>query len=120
MKPMIPSFRRTLAAAGVLAMLSASAHAASWSTLAGTAPGGTGLMMLLTDGTVMVKTGNAAWSRLSPSASGSYVDGTWSALASMSTGRLYFASNVLTDGRVFVLGGEYSGPNMSANWTNTG
>jgi hypothetical protein len=120
MKPMIPSFRRTLAAAGVLAMLSASAHAASWSTLAGTAPGGTGLMMLLTDGTVMVKTGNAAWSRLSPSATGSYVDGTWSPLASMSTGRLYFASNVLTDGRVFVLGGEYSGPNMSANWTNTG
>jgi hypothetical protein len=113
-------FKRTLAAAGVLALFSAGAHAASWSTLASAAPGGTGVMMLLTDGTVMVKTGNAAWSRLSPSATGSYVNGTWSALAPMSTGRLYFASNVLQDGRVFVLGGEYSGPNMSANWNNTG
>jgi hypothetical protein len=114
------SFKRTLAAAGVLAAFAGGAQAASWSTLTNAAPGGTGVMMLLTDGTVMVKTGNANWSRLSPSATGSYVNGTYSALAPMSTGRLYFASNVMQDGRVFVLGGEYSGATMSANWTNTG
>nr|WP_276598271.1 kelch repeat-containing protein [Roseateles koreensis] len=36
----------------------------------------------------------------------------------MSTPRLYFASHVLRDGRVWVLGGEYSGGHN--NWTNTG
>lgn len=114
------NFKHTLAAAGVLALLAGGAQAATWTQLAHAAPGGTGIMMQLTDGTVMVKTGNAAWSRLSPSATGSYANGTWTALAPMSTGRLYFASQVLNDGRVFVLGGEYSGPSMSANWNNTG
>ena len=114
------NFKRTLAAAGVLALMAAGAQAATWTTLAHAAPGGTGLMLQLTDGTVMVKSGNAAWSRLSPAANGSYADGAWSALAPMGTGRLYFASQVLQDGRVWVLGGEYSGPSMAANWTNTG
>jgi hypothetical protein len=114
------NFKRTLAAAGVLALMAAGAQAATWTTLTHAAPGGTGIMLQLTDGTVMVKSGNAAWSRLSPAANGSYADGTWSSLASMGTGRLYFASQVLQDGRVWVLGGEYSGPAMSANWTNTG
>jgi hypothetical protein len=36
----------------------------------------------------------------------------------MSTARLYFASHVLRDGRVWVLGGEYV--NGNAVWTNTG
>src|SRR5262249_7967199 len=40
--------------------------------------------------------------------------------AAMNLARLYFASNVLTDGRVFVEGGEYSGPNGAQNFTNTG
>ena len=34
--------------------------------------------------------------------------------------RLYFASNVLPDGRVFLVGGEYSGPGLPATFTNTG
>jgi hypothetical protein len=38
----------------------------------------------------------------------------------MHTARLYFASNVLPDGRVFVMGGEYSGPNTVLNLINTG
>jgi hypothetical protein len=59
-----------------------------------------------------------AWSQLTPASTGSYVSGTFSNLASMSLSRLYFASNVLTDGRVFVYGGEYS--NGSQNWTNSG
>lgn len=114
------NFKRTLAAAGVLALMAAGAQAATWTTLSHAAPGGTGIMLQLTDGTVMVKSGNAAWSRLSPAANGSYADGTWSSLAPMGTGRLYFASQVLQDGRVWVLGGEYSGPAMAANWSNTG
>jgi hypothetical protein len=38
----------------------------------------------------------------------------------MGTNRIYFASHVLNNGNLWVLGGEYSGPNLDANWTNTG
>jgi hypothetical protein len=64
-------------------------------------------MLSLPDGTVMMHDndngfGNLLnrdrWYRLTPDASGSYVNGTWSQLASMSTQRLFFASNVLPDG----------------------
>src|SRR5262249_33978946 len=44
----------------------------------------------------------------------------WSSRASMGLERLYFGSNVLPDGRVLVVGGEYSGPSGTANFTNTG
>src|SRR5438105_7209357 len=84
---------------------------AGWSALPNLAPTGIGTMMLLTDGTVMAQGGGVTsnWFRLTPDANGSYVNGTWSSIASMGTPRLYFASNVLPDGRVFILGGEYSG-----------
>jgi hypothetical protein len=68
--------------------------------------------MLLTDGTVIVHeycTPN--WHRLTPDKSGSYVNGTWSNIGSMPSdyAPLYFASQVLADGRVLVEGGEYNG-----------
>jgi hypothetical protein len=90
----------------------------TWTALASSGGGGT--MMLLSDGTAMVQGLGItnAWSRLTPDSTGSYVNGTFSNLASMNTSRLYFASNVLTDGRVFVYGGEYS--NGSQNWVNSG
>ena len=70
--------------------------------------------MLLTDGTVLVKTtagdtdaiGNT-WDRLTPDASGSYINGTWSTIAPMHFSRLYFSTQVLPDGRLYVAGGEY-------------
>lgn len=81
-----------------------------------------GTMLLLTDGSVMVESAydNQTWTKLSPDATGSYVNGTWTTLAKMSIPRLYFASHVLPDGRVFVLGGEYSGQSLNQNITNTG
>src|SRR6202045_2866624 len=70
---------------------------------------GAGTMLLLTDGTVMCQdSGSAHWWRLTPDATGSYVNGTWSALANGPNAPLYFASAVLRDGRVFVAGGEYN------------
>jgi len=66
---------------------------------------------LLTDGTVMVhEYGSQNWWRLTPDINGSYLNGTWSQLASMQSdyGPLYFASAVLADGRVLVEGGEYN------------
>src|SRR5579863_9575513 len=68
--------------------------------------------LLLTDGTVIVHeycTSN--WHRLTPDERGSYVNGTWSSINSMPSdyAPLYFASQVLPDGRVLVEGGEYNG-----------
>ena len=75
--------------------------------------------LLLTDGRVMVHQygdphnngqGMNNWWALTPDANGSYLNGTWSQLASMASnyGPLYFASAVLPDGRVIVEGGEYN------------
>ena len=77
-------------------------------------------MMLLTDGTVMVEGGLARWYRLTPDITGSYIKGTWTVLAPMSTPRLDFASQVLPSGRVWVAGGEYAGPGNPDTWTATG
>lgn len=47
------------------------------------------------------------WFRLTPDSSGSYVNGTWSSIAPMHDTRLDFESDVLTNGKVLVAGGEY-------------
>jgi hypothetical protein len=60
------------------------------------------------------------WYKLTPDNTGSYQNGTWTKTASMPAGYtpLYFASQVLPDGRVIVNGGEYL--NCNATWTNKG
>src|SRR5260370_13045717 len=66
-------------------------------------------MLLLTDGTVLSQeSGGKRWWRLWPDQHGNYINGTWSPQADMANTRLYYASAVLNDGRVFVAGGEYS------------
>ncbi len=82
----------------------------TWTKLAHAAPNGIGTMMLLSDGTVMAQGSGTVntWYKLTPDASGSYVNGTWTSRASMRVSRLYFGSNVLPDGRVFLVGGEYA------------
>jgi hypothetical protein len=76
---------------------------------------------LLTDGRVMVHSAfNGDWWALTPDANGSYVNGTWSQLASLPStyGPEYFGSAVLPDGRLVVEGGEY---NFGVqDWTNLG
>ena len=100
---------------------STSSEAAKWTQLANLAPSAAGTMLLLTDGTVMVQ-GNPVdtWMQLSPAANGSYANGTWSTLAPMSLPRLYFASHVLQSGKVWVLGGEYTGTPFGQTEANTG
>lgn len=116
------SCRRLVAAAAALALMPA-AQAATWTQLTHAPANSIETMLLLTDGTVVAHSfdnpGNI-WVKLTPAANGSYVDGTWSSIAPMGTNRLYFASHVTPDGNVWVLGGEYSGPNLQSNWTNTG
>jgi hypothetical protein len=98
----------------------------SWTKLNQTNGNNLGHMLLLTDGTVMVQNGtNAGWYRLIPDNTGSYVNGSWSNMASMSFGRQFYSSDVLQDGRVFIAGGEHpSDGNQGTNatiydpWTN--
>src|ERR1041385_673632 len=86
----------------------------TWTAVATAAPHASGGgMLLLSDGTVLVKSSSGGGSygniydRLTPNASGSYVNGTWSSIAPMISTRLYYSSQVLKDGRVYVAGGEY-------------
>jgi hypothetical protein len=81
-----------------------------------------GSMLLLTDGTVLVHEDNKGdWWKLTPSSTGSYVDGTWSKIATMPSGYTpeYFASAILPDGRMIVEGGEYNGAARGV-WTTLG
>ena len=72
---------------------------------------GIGHMLLLPDGSIMAQGGSDSptpdWFKLTPDPTGNYANGTWTQLASMSAGRLFFGSVVMQDGRVMVLGGEY-------------
>jgi hypothetical protein len=87
----------------------------TWTTLTNSPPGTNGgVSIQLTDGTIMMKSeagggdgiGNT-WYKLTPNAQGSYVNGTWTTLAPMASTRLYFSSQVLKDGKVYAIGGEY-------------
>ncbi len=76
---------------------------------------------LLTDGTVMAQSGNEQdWLKLTPDSTGSYINGTWSSIASMPTKRGSFASEILPSGKVWVMGGENYGPGEDYVWTATG
>lgn len=92
------------------------AQVGTWTALTNPCPRASGgLMLLLSDGTVMAKSNSDAgntgygnrWNKLTPDIHGSYANGTWSAMASMTNTRLYFSSQVLKDGRVYTAGGEY-------------
>lgn len=86
--------------------------AGTWTKVTANAPSQINLMLLLSDGTVMCakndfSTISKSWYRLTPNAQGSYVGGTWTTLANSIDTRLYQASQVMRDGRVFLAGGEY-------------
>jgi Kelch motif len=84
-------------------------------------PNGAGVGFLLTDGTVMFQgNGLSDWWKLIPDKTGSYVNGTWTQLASLPAGYVpdAFSSAVLADGRVLIVGGEYNNGNFAL--TNLG
>ncbi|MGH2882972.1 MAG: hypothetical protein ACRDPA_09805, partial [Solirubrobacteraceae bacterium] len=126
--PILTPFKHPTAS-GVQPNVAHTATASPWTPLVNPPPFGTpGTMLLESDGTVLVHNepdndttgGTNQWWRLTPDANGSYVDGTWSQIASMSPdySPLYFASAILPDGRMIVEGGEYIGEN--AVWSNQG
>jgi hypothetical protein len=114
---------------GSAAARAATGTASPWTPLQNQPPFGTpGTMLLESNGTVLVHDepdnnvtgGTNQWWKLTPAPDGSYIDGTWSQIASMpaSYDPLYFASAILPDGRMIVEGGEYLGENSA--WTNQG
>lgn len=84
--------------------------AGTWQPLINQPPFHTSTMLLLTDGRIMVQEeATAHWHALTPDNNGSYIHGTWSTLKAMSFWRRYYASGILRDGRVVIIGGEQSG-----------
>lgn len=82
---------------------------------------GPGSPVLLTDGTVMLAdNGCQDWWKLTPDKFGSYVNGTWTQLASLPAdySPLYHSTAVLPDGRVIIEGGEYNF--LQSMWTAQG
>ncbi len=89
------------------------AQTGTWTKITTNAPNyNEGVTLLMTDGSVICHNSSGGgygigWDRLTPNASGSYINGTWSAIAPMLYDGLYFSSQVLPDGSVYVAGGEY-------------
>ena len=82
--------------------------AGTWATLTNAPPAQVATCFLLTDGTVLAQgVSTNRWYRLTPDGSGSYTNGTWSTMANSVHAPLYYASGILRDGRLIVVGGEY-------------
>jgi len=115
---------KSIRALGILTtilLLATGSGAQTWVEVNGPPNGSGGYVevltpLLLMDGTVMMQDANnrVNWWRLTPDINGSYVNGTWSQLASSPYGPGGFASAILPDRRVIVEGGE------NLDWTNQG
>lgn len=118
-------FVKSAIAMTVLLALAGVAGAQTWKPLTNAAPAPVGPVLQLRDGRILAhedQGGNAnRWWILTPDATGSYVNGTWSTGGSMQSGYapFFFSSAVMLDGKhVIVEGGEYN--NGSAVWTTLG
>jgi hypothetical protein len=90
--------------------------AGAWQGLVHQPTFNTSTMILLSDGRIMVQEeATPHWHALIPDSHGSYINGTWSPLADMSFWRRYYASGMLKDGRIVVIGGEQSGAGGDTN-----
>jgi hypothetical protein len=101
------------------------AGAQTWTPLNNQPGADVGVMLQLRDGRILVheeQGGNSArWHLLTPDATGSYVNGTWSSGGTLPSGYApwFFGSQVLLDGKtIAVEGGEYN--NGDSVWTTLG
>ncbi len=112
---------QAVAAIVALASLPAAAQAQTWTVLKNPPSFSAGSPHLMTDGTILVQSVSTTdWYKFTPDKTGSYVNGTWSQVASLpgSYAPLYYGSEVLTDGKLIINGGEYN--NNNAVWTTLG
>ena len=81
-----------------------------WTPLSHTAPASIVQMFLLSDATVMAQFNSSSgsnWYKLTPDSLGHYIKGTWTNLPASTYVHYYGSTVVLTNGKVFVAGGEY-------------
>jgi hypothetical protein len=132
---------KSIGAALALALLPCFAHAGTWQRIkhappvpeiidpthgdADLGPGGAAAPILMTDGSVIIQ--NVGYTgadgrifKLTPDKYGSYVDGTWSELATMPYVGVGGAAAMLPDGRVILEGGEYANYELDFLLTNQG
>ena len=88
------------------------AQTGTWTAVKDTSPNyNEGVCLLMTDGSVICHSANnigyRGWDRLTPDIHGSYANGTWDTIPSNTYDRLFFSSQVLPNGNVYVAGGEY-------------
>ena len=117
---------RTLAfTSAFLCLLAGAVGAQTWTPLTNQPGANLGVMLQLRDGRILVheeQSGNSAkWHLLTPDASGSYINGTWSSGGTLPAGYApwFFGSQVLLDGKTIVIeGGEYN--SGAQDWTTKG
>jgi len=136
MKKLFPRFS-VLFLFVIIIQISSNAQTGTWTQVATNAPHyNRGVCLLMTDGTVICKNNSGGgegtgWDKLTPDIHGSYVNGRWTSIANMNNDRLFFSSQVLPSGKVYVAGGEYgAGGNygqggevydpVANTWTNCG
>ncbi|HWZ81949.1 MAG TPA: kelch repeat-containing protein [Terriglobales bacterium] len=103
--------RKKLIPAIATLVFAALSMAQTLQTIKNPPPAGVGMTFLLTDGTVLFQGAiHSRWYKLTPDINGSYLNGTWSTLATLPGAYSpdAFASSVLADGRVLIEGGEYN------------
>ena len=109
--PAMKSFRFVVVVCLPLLATFATLGAQTWTPLTNMPTFAASTALLLTDGRVLVQDSGARdWWILTPDLTGSYLGGTWirSGPLPKGYGPLYYASAVLPDGRVAILGGEYN------------
>src|SRR3984885_10154832 len=125
LKPLPP--KKTLVHAAAVTANTANTSTSPWQLLTNQPPVldpvdcGPNNPLLLTDGTVLLQdAGCQDWWKLTPDQFGSYVNGTWTQVASTPAdySPLYHSSAVLADGRVIIEGGEYNF--LTPVWTTQG
>ncbi len=91
---------------------------ATWTTLLNAPPEALQLCLLLTDASLMCQA-TQNWYRLTPTLTGSYIEGTWTLYTNFPAAYIpqAFASTVLADGRVAIIGGEDTSVNGSFSFT---
>jgi hypothetical protein len=117
--------RMAVALTVLLALAGVAGAQSPWTNLNNQPVAGTGPMLQLRDGRILVNESQGpdpgVWFILTPDATGSYVNGTWSVTGHLPQGYapVYFGSQVLLNGRqVVIAGGEYN--NGAAVWTTLG
>jgi hypothetical protein len=118
-------FRTLTITSALVFALAVAATGQTWTPLNNQPGADVGVMLQLRDGRILVheeQSGNSRnWHILTPDATGSYINGTWSSGGELPSGYApwFFGSQVLLDGKsIAVEGGEYN--NGGDAWTTMG